>query len=55
MLTFYTRGLRRAFPRHGSEHVLAGHFEQKGPWQGKGHSASPGEKPLLPSWAMVVA
>lgn len=43
MFTFYTPGLRRAFPRHGNEHVLAGHFEQKGPGQGKGPSALPGE------------
>lgn len=55
MFPFYTRGLRRAFPGHGNEHVLVGHFEQKGPGQGKGPSASLGEKPLLPSWVMVVA
>ena len=55
VFTFYTRGLRRAFPGHGNEHVLAGQFEQKGPGQGNVPSASSGEKPLLLSWAMVVA
>lgn len=55
MFTFYIRALKRAFPEHGNEHVLAGRFEQKGPGQGKGPSASPGEKPFLPSWATVVA
>lgn len=55
MFTFYVRALRRVFPGDGNEHVLAGHFEQKGPGQGKGPLASPGEKPFLPLWAMVVA
>lgn len=52
---FTLRTLRRAVPRRGNGHVSAGQFEQEHPGQGQGSAASPGEKPLHLSWAMVVA